>query len=384
MTRTPTHRAAALAAVPAFACAVAAALPAPVRAAGIERVVPSARPLFRPGGYVEFNLAYVEPRLRGEDADLTAFGLGTVEGKTTNLFDSYAQFSLALKGMVTDRLSYMLVLDEPWGADTNYGQGSLPANPTPPPVLPYGGTTADLRSYQFTTALAYDVTPNVKVYGGLRAQRTDAEANIPFVGGYAITTDKDWGLGWMVGAGYQIPEIALAVSLTYYSGVDHGFDTTEFVGGTGPIPGTSSFETPQSVNLEFQSGVAADTLVFGSVRWVDWSSFRIAPENYPANPLVNYESDWWTYNLGVGRQIDENWAAALQITYEPAEGGSLTTLGPIDGRTILGGSLTYKTGPLELTGGASYGWLGDTANQLDTQFEDGYFTAFGIRVGYSF
>ena len=384
MTRKPTHRAAALAAMPALALAAASGLPAPADAAGIERVVPSVRPLFRPGNYLEFNLAHVDPRLKGEGADLTGFGLGVVEGETTSLFDSYFQFSLALKGTITDRLSYYLVLDEPWGADTDYGQGTLPENPTPPPFLPYGGTTADLRSYQLSTAVAYDVTPNVKIYGGLRAQRTDADANIPFVGAYSIDTDKDWGLGWMLGAGYQIPAIALAVSLTYYSGIEHEFDTTEFVGGLGPIPGTASFELPQSVNLEFQSGVAADTLVFGSVRWVNWSDFRIEPENYPANPLVDYENDYWTYNIGLGRQLSEQWGAALQATYEPAEGGNLTTLGPIDGRTIVGGSLTYSAGDLELTGGLSYGWLGETSNQLDTEFEDGNFTAFGIRIGYTF
>lgn len=371
MTSKTPHRAAALAAVPALAITAAAGLPAPAEAAGIERVVPSVRPLFRPHGYVEFNLAHVEPRLKGEDVN---FGLGPIEGETADLFDNYSQFSLALKGLVTDRLSYMLVLDEPWGADTDYRGSTLP---------PYDGTTADLRSYQFTTALAYDITPNVKVYGGLRAQRTDAEASIPFVANYTITTDKDWGLGWMVGAGYQIPEIALAVSLTYYSEIDHEFDIVE-----GSTPGTSGFSTPRSVNLEFQSGVAADTLVFGSVRWVDWSEFKIAPPLYVSStggtPLVEYEDDWWTYNLGIGRQLSEQWAAAFQVTYEPDEGGTLSTLGPIDGRTIVGGSLTYSKGPLELTGGVSYGWLGETSNQLATRFADGDFTAVGLRLGYSF
>ena len=380
MTRKPPNRAAALAAIPAFVFAAVSSLPDQVQAAGIERTVPSVRPLFRPENYLEFNLAHIDPRLKGE-------GLGAIEGETTDLFDSYFQFSLALKGTVTDRLSYLLVLDEPWGADTDYGQGTLA--PVFGPLSPYGGTTADLRSYQLTTALAYDVAPNVKVYGGLRAQRTDADANIPFINDYSVDTDKDWGLGWMIGAGYQIPAIALAVSLTYYSGIDHEFDTTEFVdlgaGTIGPIPGTASFETPQSVNLEFQSGVSADTLVFGSVRWVDWSNFRIDPQNYPlVEPLVDYASDWWTYTLGIGRQLTPTLSGALQVTYEPQEGGTLTTLGPIDGRTIVGGSLTYKTGPMELTGGLSYGWLGDTANQLGTEFEDGNFTALGLRLGYSF
>lgn len=377
MTRTFPYRPTALFAVSAFAASAAGSFLNPAEAAGIERMVPSVRPLFRPGTYLEFNLAHVRPELEGEDADLTALGTPVLfTGTTTDLFDDYAQFSFSLKGALTDRLSYFMVLDEPWGADTNYGQGSFPD------AFSYAGTTADLRSYALTTAFAYDVTPNIKLYGGLRAQRTDAEAAIPFLNGYSIDTDVDYGLGWMVGAGYQIPAIALNVSLTYYSEIDHDFDILE-----DGQSNTSGFSTPRSVNLEFQSGVSSNTLVFGSVRWVDWSEFTIAPPLYVTSfgaPLVAYESDWWTYNIGIGRQLTENWSAAFQATYEPEEGGALTTLGPVDGRTIVAGSLTYKTGPLELTGGVSYGWIGETANQLETVFEDGHFTALGVRVGYSF
>ena len=46
--------------------------------------------------------------------------------------------------------------------------------------------------------------------------------------------------------------------------------------GTGSGSGLSEYTLPQSVNLDFQTGVAADTLVFGSVRWVDQLKLRAA------------------------------------------------------------------------------------------------------------
>jgi long-chain fatty acid transport protein len=304
-------------------------LPAvPAAAAGIERVVPSARILFREGAYAEFNLAVVSPTLRGRDADLSAVGLPLqYEGRTNDIFETFSQISLGLRGDITDRLSYALVFDEPWGADTSYGRGTFPPQDfaAVPPSFSYEGTLTDLRSYAFTTILAYDVMPNVKVFGGLRAQRVEAEAAIPFVGptlgrpGYTLTTDRDMGWGYMVGAGYSLPEIALNVSLTYYSRIDHTVATTEF----GTDDTSFGFETPQAVNLEFQSGVAADTLVFGSVRWVDWSSFVISPPSYVAAvgaPLVAYENDWWTYTLGVGRRFTEQWSGALQASLRALPG----------------------------------------------------------------
>lgn len=386
-------------AIGAAALAASSALcPAPVHAAGIERIAPSTRVLFREGNYAEFGLSYVRPDLRGRDATLPPAFTGLpvpvdAAGRTDNLFDSYTQFSLAYKGQITDQFSFALILDEPYGADTDYGRGSFPE----PPGFSYDGTTADLDSYQLTAILAYDVTPQVKVYGGLRAQRTEADAAIPFIGpsaglpGYTVSTDKDWGYGYLVGAAYQMPEIALRVALTYHSKIEHNFTTREF--GGAPIPGLQDGNTstdvdfPQSVTLEFQSGVAEDTLVFGSVRWVDWSSFAIAPPSYTAivgRPLVDYEDDWWTYTLGIGRQLTPDLAGTFSILYEPQTDTQLTTLGPVDGRTALTGSLTYTVGAAELTGGLTYGWLGSTENVLETDYSDGDFAALGLRVGYNF
>jgi long-chain fatty acid transport protein len=363
-----------------LAAAVAGLLPPQdTRAAGIERAVPSMLPLFRGGTYGEANVANVRPRLRGEGAP--AVGL---DGTTTDLFDDYTRVALALKGNLTRQTSFLLSLDQPWGANTNYGQGSFP-----PPPAPYGGTVAELNSTALTATLAHDVTPAVKVWGGMRAQRADARAAIPFIADYTIETNKDWGVGYLIGAGYQIPDIALAFALTYHSGIEHAFSTTETSTAPGleTLAGSAGFETPQSVTLEFRTGVADDTLLFGSIRWVDWSKFAIEPPAYVAitnEPLVDYETDWWTYTLGVGRRINDTWAVAVQASYEPQAGATLTTLGPIDGLKTVGGSLTYTSGPLELTGGISYGWIGDTSNAFGTRYEGGTVAAAGLRIGYSF
>lgn len=362
-------------------------------AAGIEHAVPSAsRILFEEGRYAEFGVSYTDPDQSGDDADLTEAGVPIVfPGSTGDLFDSYENFSLAYKADIGERLSYALIFDQPYGANTDYGQGSFPPG-APPAGFSYDGTTADLDSIQLTAVVAYDVVPEVKVYGGVRAQRIEAEASIPFVGpptlpGYTVETDKDVGYGWLVGAAYQRPEIALRVALTYYSEIEHDFETTEFGGALGPTE--TDFTTPQSVSLDFQTGVAPKTLVFGSVRWVDWSEFNISPPLYSSDevtgrPLVDYTDDWTTYTLGVGRAFTDTLSGSLALSYEPSVDAQLTTLGPYDGRKTATAALSYEVAQTTVSGGVTYGTLGDTSNLFDTDYNDGSVVGVGLRVGYHF
>ncbi len=358
------------------------------QAAALERAVPSSRVLFEEGRYGEFSLVYSDPDQSG-DGGLVPPLLGgpfAIPGSTGDVFDPHVNVALAYKAMLTDRVSYALIFDQPYGADTTYGQGF------------YDGTEADLQTQQISAIVAFDPTPAVKLYGGLRAQRMEADAAIPFIGPtaglppYTVETDTDYGYGWLVGAAYQRPEMALRVALTYWSEIDHEFDTTEFGGLV--IPGVfdgntrTDITTPQSASLEFQSGVAPDTLVFGSVRWVNWSNFAIEPPAYliatGGRALVDYEEDWWTYTLGLGRRFNETWAGALSLTYEPETDTELTTLGPYDGRKSATASLSYTRAAVTVTGGLTYGLLGDTDNVLATDYNDGSVLAAGVRVGVSF
>ncbi len=341
------------------------ALTTPALGAGIERNAPSTRILFEEGRVLEFSLRYASPE---------QFGIAGPGAPTGNLFESYTSWGFAFKNDLNDRLSYAIILDEPWGVDTAYPGGA-----------PYAGVTANLDSRELTGILAYDFSDRVKVYGGLRIQQIEAQANIPFVGGYTVQTDKQTDLGYMFGAAYQIPDIALRVALTYYSAIKHDMNTLEFATTTQTV-----IETPQAVNLEFQTGIAEDTLLFGSVRWVDWSEFVIAPPIYSSPglagaPLVDYQEDWTTYTLGIGRRLNDNWSIAAQVSHEPAaDYVPLTTLGPVDGRTSVGLGATYTMDAIKITGGITYAELGDTQNVLGTTFDGGKAVGVGFRVGYSF
>jgi len=365
------------------------ALPASATAAALERAVPAVvRLLYEDGTYGELGAVYSHPDLEGKNGVLPpSLGGIPISGNTGNLLGSDWKFSGALKGDFNARLSYILTFDQPYVANTHYNRGTFP------PAFNYGGTDAELDTWAFSAGLAYDATDAIKIYGGLRAQRLDANAAIPFFSGYRIDADADWGFGGYVGAAYARPEIGLRVALTYQSKISYDLSTTERSDALGRMRDTTSVDTPQSVTLEAQTGINDKTLVFGSIRWVDWSEFAIAPRMYgditalvlqERRALVDYEDDWWTYNVGVARQLTEDLAGTLSFTYEPQVDEVMTTLGPVDGRTAIGAGLSYDIGQINLAGGVSYGWLGDTTNLLDTKYRDGTVLNAAFRVGYSF
>src|SRR5690606_12382877 len=138
---------------------------------------------------------------------------------------------------------------------------------------------------------------------------------------YDANMKKDSEIGWIAGLAYQIPEIALKASLTYRSEIEHKLTATEtlnnlpapaVVGGIGLTldPGKTDVTTPQSVNLDLQSGVMADTVAFLNVRWVNWDGFAIRPNEFGqiidtlgaatgntalvGGNLVEYNKDQWS------------------------------------------------------------------------------------------
>ncbi|MCV6584282.1 MAG: outer membrane protein transport protein [Marinibacterium sp.] len=346
-------------------------------AGGIERTVQSVAVIFEKGRYLELGLTFASPDVSGVGSDLTATpGVGS-----GNILESYQNYSFAFKDDINEKLSYALIFDQPFGADVAY------------PDTNYFGanTTAELNTNALTGVLQYNINGNASVFAGARVQSLSANANVPFLGNYKIDADRDVSVGYLVGAAYEVPEIAARVSLTYNSGIDHDFDTDESFGPLG-MQTQTEIDTPQSVNLEFQSGINPKTLLFGSIRWVEWSAFEIAPPAFVAatgSPLAGYADDRITYNLGVGRALNENWSLLASLGYERQTGSPTGNLTPTDGFMRYTVGAIYRKDKIKVTAGISYVDIGDANSQLGPIFPAGIFTGnsaigAGVRIGYSF
>ncbi|ABV93332.1 porin [Dinoroseobacter shibae DFL 12 = DSM 16493] len=371
----------------ALASGTAVALATQAFGGGVERSTQSVGILFEEGTYAELSFGQVDPDASGD------FVLDR-SVSTGDMLASENIFTLSFKTDLSDRLVAALVLDQPVGARIRYPEGT---------GHPFAGSKADLDARALTAMLRYKFDGGFSVYGGLRAQQVEGFVALPTIPGYELTTNNDREFGYMVGAAYERPEIGLRVALTYNSAIDHNFESSEsFLTPGGPAVLDDGFKTtiPQSVHLEAQTGIAANTLLFGSIRWVDWSEFEIDPPVYAAGiaslgqdyALAAYESDTITYRIGVGRRFNENWAGAITYIHEPDSGDIFGNLGPIDGRDAISLGVTYSRDNIKITGGVEYGWLGDALSQAPngppgtpvSDFRDNTSVSYGFRIGYYF
>ena len=351
----------------------------PAYAGGLERTPQSMAVLFEDGRYLEFSFGYVDPNVSG---DLTV--APTVTVNSGGMLSSYANLGAAYKADLNESLSYALIFDQPYGANTAY--------PTATPY-PFAGSTAEVKSNALSGILQYNFDSGMSVYGGLRLQSLQAEAFLPPLGNYTITSNTDYQLGYLAGVAYERPDIALRVALTYHSEVEHELDLTEnslspIIAPAGEETNTENVSMPQALNLEFQSGVAENTLVFGSVRWVEWSETVIDPTLYQnaaqPRPLVFFDDDRITYTLGLGRRLNETWSVLGSVSYEENTGSLTGNLGPTDGFASIGVGTVYTKDNVKITSGIRYVDVGDATTFVNADFSGNSAIAAGVRVGYSF
>lgn len=338
-------------------------------AGGIERTDQSVLFMFEEGKHAELSIGVVNPTVSGHISAAPSVVSG-------DMAKTYTQGAFSYKQQFGDNLHLGVKIDRPYGASVEY---PLAAG------YPYAGSTADLSVNALTAVARYELESNISLLGGIRVQQARGEVGIPALGGYTMTTSKETDTGYLLGVAWERPDIAARVALTYNSEITHAFSTVEM----GALPGSFDTTTPQSVNLEFQTGIAADTLLFGSVRWVDWTKFNISPSLVPN--LVDYDDDTISYSLGIGRKFTETWSGALTLGYEAGTGGYSGNLGPTDGSTSIGLAAIYSQDAMKVTFGVRYVKIGDANTDLDpgagvteSTFSGNSAIAAGIRIGYSF
>ena len=298
-------------------------------------------------------------------------------------------------------------------------------------------TQVEVDTQNISMVFGFQPNKNLNFYAGPAIQTVKGNVSLrgqaySVYNGYDADIKETTGTGWLAGAAYQIPEIALKASLTYRSEIDHKINIKEdlsllgFPGLTSVLTGLgvdasklaalsvdkkTKITTPQSVNLDLQTGIMANTVAFANVRWVNWKDFSIQPYKFgelskilggaglvAGKPngfnLVEYSDDQWSVNAGVGRKLNEQWAGNVSVGWDSGAGNPVTTLGPTEGYWNVGFGVQYSPTPATfISGGVKYFWLGDAKAQTGAQagtneyvasFEDNNAIAYGLKMGYRF
>ncbi len=388
-------------------------------AAALDRSGQSISAFLQPGNYFEAGISVLDP---------TVSGTANANGSTlADMGDDYYFPSAALKLQVTDHFSFGLLYDQPFGADATYSLTDPALSVTGEGLFrnTTESTAVEVKTQNLSMILGFQPTENWNLYGGGVYQTVKGDVQLRGLayggqgtfGTYNASMKEDSAAGWLAGLAYQIPEIALKASVTYRSEIDHDAATTEtfaapsLFAGLNALPnGSTSITTPQSVNLDFQTGIMADTVAFANVRWVDWSNFSIRPTKFGTvsqNPLVAastgkpqgfdlvaYSDDQISATVGVGRKLSQQWAGNVAVGWDSGAGNPVSTLGPTEGYWNLGLGMQFSPTPATfIAGGVKYFWLGDAKAQAGSQFgtpatvanfEDNHAIAYGLKMGYRF
>ena len=414
----------------------------PAFAAGLDRSGQSVTAIFAADNSASLSFGYVMPSITGKD---TGGGGGRYD-----VGEDYAVPGLTYTNSVGPKFNYSVIFDQPYGADVSYNDdpttsksrrdgrglnssaltfvgrykvterfslfagvgvqritadvalnGNAYAN-----AITTGAVTSQfnaglpagapaLSSATLGAALAgspaaigtIDGTYGAGTFaGGLAPAFAGTRGAFVGGGGYKFRMEDTTRPNYLIGAAYEIPDIALRLAATYRFETAHTADSTEtFFGRT--VDSDVDFVTPQSFNLEFQTGIAAGTLLTASYRWTEFSAVDIIPTGLGSD-LVNLE-DGERYTLGVARAFNDKVAGSITLSYEPRGGvDTVSPLGPTDGLFGIAIGGRYTHGAMNFSGGINYSWVGDAdagvADRAVASFEDNHVIGIGLRAEMQF
>ena len=360
----------------------------PAFAAGLDRSGQSISVFLQPGNYAEAGISVLDPTVKSSQLNVT------------DMAEDYYFPSAAIKVQATEHISLGLLYDQPFGADAMYNlEQSMFTNGIE-------ATKVEVETHNLTALIGYQPTENWNFYAGPVWQTVEADISLrgqayispkdptKVLSGYDIKIHEEEAFGWLAGFAYQIPEIALKTSVTYRSEIKHKAKSVETHKLMPMLNVESQLDaiTPQSVNIDFQTGVAANTLAFANIRWVHWDQFAVTPKflnSASGNNLIDYSDDQWSATVGVGRKLNSHWSGSASVGYDSGAGNPVTTLGPTEGYWSVGLGGQYS--PAEnyfIQAGVKYFWLGDATARTGTtdvgEFEDNYALGYGLKIGYRF
>ena len=268
-------------------------------------------------------------------------------------------------------------------------------------------TNVDVHSENITGLIGVKLGDNFQVYGGPAFQRLEGDVALRgpaylTSAGYDAHMSKDESVGWVAGAAFMKPEIALRAALTYRSEIDHENNIDERLPALDPtqtFSGDFEITTPESFNFDFQTGINPTTLATAKVRYVPWSDFAIVPPYYNAAskrttqddvglPLVSYDDDQWQVELGLAKRLSPAVAVSGSLGWDSGAGNPTTSLGPIEGYYSVGaGAKLNMTENWALSAGGKYLMFGDAKgsipnNKVVSNFEDNDGYVLGVKLSY--
>ena len=251
-----------------------------------------------------------------------------------------------------------------------------------------------------TLMIKYDVNENVSLLGGI-TQNNLTSGNVTTIkGSYDI--DSASSTGYVVGAAYAIPEIALRAEVLYQPKskitTKTNYDATGGVYNAAALLVNGEKETelsrPETLTLNVQSGIAENTLMFASYHRSKWSGAPVVVDIEPAmggavDPKIDETfDDSEKFTIGVGRKFSDKLSGSLSYSKEDGSGANAESLFTFsNGTETISAGLRYTIDNMDISVGVSRSRLGDVAvdgGAGDIVYEGNSVTAMGVKIAFAF
>ena len=352
-------------------------------AEGLERVNLDTSFMYEAGSFAEFSYGAVNPSIPATKSDGTKVS-SVAERFTVNNFAAKTQIGENIDiGLWRTNNSSGVGID--WTSDPNYK------------------VKADLTISALVGLVKYKLNDNFSVLAGMKNVRIDSGASLKLP--YGTTgTYGDYSLGsatttvGVYGVAYERPEIALRVELVSESEKDMSASTnyyTRIISNDQIAPGTSlasgngTISLGDAMTLKFQTGIAANTLLFGSVRSSKWKNNQvIVPIGATPTPVSTF-GDGNSYTIGLGRKFSDTVSGTVSYFSDPSSGScvGVSALAPTcENQAISLGAKIAMADNMDLSLGTTWSRRGKATVSLTGSpvTDKSVVTSLGAKLSYKF
>jgi len=311
----------------------------------------------------------------GFDIGLTSFGSGAIQmdGQgaavdTTACKTALQQYTIAAEAK------------PPSVADMLTQANSMGANCS---VVP----SADVKLNTQALMARYSFNDKYSVIAGVRQSSLRKSSLDTLAAAYSI--DAVSKTGAVYGFAYERPDIALKFEILRSESI-----TIDLVGKAATsLDVTGTLVIPEATTINFQTGIAENTLLIASAHQVNWTGSDVKLNVALATSLnqASEFSNTTSYSLGLGRKLNEATSASLTYSWEKGtnpDGKATSPFTMSNGSETLSAGVQHKIGSITISGGISYTKVGDVdvthSTGLKASYAGNSVTAVGIKFGYNF
>ena len=265
--------------------------------------------------------------------------------------------------------------------------------------------SADVKMNSLALLGRYKLGEEFSIMAGANRYELGSGAEVnALLGDYVVSGDA---VAPTFGAAYEKRDIALRVELIVQSKTKiSNFKAQSKFAANGVATTLAdvtgeSMTIPQSMKLNFQSGIAEGTLLFGTIHQANWKDAQIGIPAIGAgaagggvNAINSDFANKTTYSIGVGRKLTDQLSGILSYTTEA--GGGKTDTDPFtlrNGYQSVSLAARYTMDNITITGGYNYTMPGDVdlahesggvPSGLTASYKNNNVSALGLKVGFSF